>query len=308
MLNGPWDEIPFFYTDSYQVPLPEGHRFPMQKYRMLRERLVSEGILASSQLTISPTIDEEDLLLVHTSEYVEGLRTNSLGAKLARPIGLPITPELFTRSLASVGGFVRAAEVALEKGFSAQLAGGTHHAFADHGEGFCVFNDFAVAAMKLLAQKRVRNILILDLDVHQGNGTSAILGNSKEVFITSIHGERNYPFRKVASHLDVPLPAGIGDKEYHSALAEVLERLSCLNFDILFYQAGVDILEHDTLGSFKLSFEGIVKRDEMVFEFARARNLPVAMAIGGGYSSPIELTVQAHVGTFATARNIFAMS
>lgn len=306
MKKSSWDQHQFFFTDTIEVPLPEGHRFPMSKYRLLREALLSQGIVSASQLHPAPLISQQDLLRVHSPEYVEGIRSNSLPVKVTRPIGLPVSEALYTRSLAAVGGFVRATELALETGYSALLAGGTHHAFADRGEGFCVFNDFAVAALKLLQDRKVKNILILDLDVHQGNGTSAILGERKDVFIVSLHGERNYPFRKVPSHLDVPLPAGTGDAVYLAHLTEVLDHLMKMNFDIVFYQAGVDVLEHDSLGTFQLTFEGVKRRDELVFEFSCNKNIPIAMAIGGGYSSPIEHTVTAHVATFAAARKILS--
>lgn len=301
----PWEELRFFYNDFVQVFLPEGHRFPMRKYRLLREALLERRIISAKQLVKATPVDLDDVLRVHTERYVEGLRTNSLDPKEARPIGLPVGPELLERSLTSVGGFVECTERALADGFSALLAGGTHHAFSDHGEGYCVLNDFAVAATRLLHMGKVKKILILDLDVHQGNGTSSILGQSSEVFIVSIHGERNYPFRKVPSHWDVPLPAGTSDEAYLSALVDVLRRLETMNFDIMFYQAGVDVLEFDSLGTFKLSFEGVRARDNLVFEFARKQGLPIAMAIGGGYSKPIEPTVEAYVGTFHEAKRVF---
>jgi acetoin utilization deacetylase AcuC-like enzyme len=300
-----WEERRFFYNDFVRVFLPENHRFPMSKYRLLREALVSRGIIAPEQMVKAIPVSEEDVLRVHTAEYVDSLRTNTLDPKEARPIGLPVGPELYERSLTSVGGFIMCTEQALKDGFSALLAGGTHHAFADHGEGYCVLNDFAVAATRLLQLNHVKRILILDLDVHQGNGTSAILGQSQDVFIVSLHGERNYPFRKVPSHWDVPLPAGIGDEGYLSALVDVLQKLETMPFDLMLYQAGVDVLEFDSLGTFKLSFDGVRARDRLVFEFAKKRSLPVAMAIGGGYSKPIEQTVEAYVGTFLEAKRVF---
>lgn len=301
----PWPEHKFFSTDHIKVPLPIGHRFPMSKYQQLSLELLQQGILNPEQLSPSPAIALADLLKVHTPAYVEGIQHNTLDSKQTRAIGLPITPELFERSLAAVGGFTAAALASLTSGFSAQLAGGTHHAFADHGEGFCVFNDFAVAAVKLLSEDLVKKILILDLDVHQGNGTSSLLAAHPDVFIVSFHGERNYPFRKIASDLDVALPAGTTDSPYLAKLESVLADLSQKNFDIIFYQAGVDVLEHDSLGTFKLTFDGVRARDRMVFEFARRLGLPLAMGIGGGYSVPIEHTVAAHVGTFLEAKKVF---
>lgn len=273
----------------------------MQKYRMLRERLLQENVMTAEQLFPAEKVNDEDLLRAHSKHYVMGLKDNSLTEKELRPIGLTWSEELLTRSYTSVGGFVAATNSALETGFSALLAGGTHHAHADRGEGFCVFNDFAVAALRLLELKKLNKILIIDLDVHQGNGNSSILGMRDDVFILSLHGEKNYPFRKVASHLDVALPEKTQDKDYLIALENALSQISRLDFDMVFYQAGVDPLKEDTLGTFAMTFEGLIKRDQMVFDFTRGK--PMAMAIGGGYSSPIELTVEAHVNTFKVARS-----
>lgn len=275
----------------------------MQKYKMVREKLLQDDIINLSQLNPAPKISDQDLLRAHTSEYVIGLKNNTLTPKQIRPIGLPWSEELLLRSYTSVGGFVAASDSALENGFSALLAGGTHHAHADHGEGFCVFNDFAVAALRLLQTKKVKRVLIIDLDVHQGNGNSSILGLRDDVFILSLHGERNYPFRKVASHLDVALPEKTQDKEYLLALENALSQISRLDFDMIFYQAGVDILKEDTLGTFAMTFDGLMERDNMVFDFARGK--PLAMAIGGGYTNPIELTVEAHANTFKVAKTFF---
>lgn len=295
-----WSNYSFFYTDFIQVPLPAGHRFPMEKYRMLREKLLEENVMRSEQLFEAPLSNEEDLLLAHTESYVMGLKNNSLSEKELRPIGLTYSPELIKRSYASVGGFVAATDSALETGFSALLAGGTHHAHADRGEGYCVFNDFAVAALRLLEKKKVKKILIIDLDVHQGNGNSSIMGQRDDVFILSIHGEKNYPFRKVPSHLDVALPEGTKDEAYLEALATALVKVTAFDPDMIFYQAGVDNLKEDSLGTFELTFEGLMERDRMIFEFSKGR--PLAMAIGGGYSKPIGLTVRAHVNSFKVAK------
>lgn len=272
----------------------------MQKYRLLREKLIEENILSEIQLHPAPKAQVVDILRAHSQAYVSGLTNNTLSEKELRPIGLTWGPELLERSLTSVGGFIKASDFALKDGFSALLAGGTHHAHYDRGEGYCVFNDFAVAALRLLEMKKVKKILIVDLDVHQGNGNSSILGNRDDVFILSVHGEKNYPFRKVPSHLDVPLPSETTDREYIEALARALSRISYLEFDILFYQAGVDNLKEDTLGTFNLTFDGLMARDRMVFEFAK--NRPIAMAIGGGYANPIDLTVRAHVNSFKVAK------
>lgn len=298
-----WSDYKFYYTDHVEVPLPAGHRFPMQKYRMLREKLLTDRVVDSSQLFPSPLAIDTDLLRAHTPNYVFGLKNNSLSDKELRPIGLTWSEKLLERSYTSVGGFVAATDSALESGFSALLAGGTHHAHSDRGEGYCVFNDFAVAGLRLIEQKRVAKILIIDLDVHQGNGNSSILGNRDDIFVVSIHGEKNYPFRKVPSHLDVALPEKTGDQDYLLALESTLSKLRAREFDIIFYQAGVDNLKEDTLGTFELSFEGLIRRDQMVFEFSQ--EIPLAMAIGGGYANPISLTVEAHTNTFKVAKDFF---
>lgn len=284
--------------------MPEGHRFPMQKYRLLREALLESGLIASTQLEPAPKALEEDLLRAHEARYVEGLKLGTLPDKEVRPIGLPIGPALFERSLVSCGGFVAATQCALDVGYSVLLAGGTHHAHRDRGEGFCVFNDFAVASLRLLAHNQCRRVLILDLDVHQGNGNSSILGSREDVFVCSLHGEKNYPFRKVPSHLDVPLPEGIQDEEYLHVLEKTLRLLPAA--DILLYQAGVDVLKTDKLGTMHLSHAGVRSRDEMVFAWAKTHGLPVAQAIGGGYSEPISESIKAYVGTIAAAREIFS--
>jgi acetoin utilization deacetylase AcuC-like enzyme len=295
-----WSNAKFFTTHHHQVPMPPGHRFPMDKYRLLFEKLTAEKIVRADQVYPGPAVEMSDLLLAHDERYVFGMRDGNLPANELRPIGLPWSPELYQRSLCSVGGFVAATENALSDGFSALLAGGTHHAHRDRGEGYCVFNDFAVATLRLLTQKRVKKVLIIDLDVHQGNGNSSILGDRDDVFIFSMHGERNYPFRKVKSHLDIALPQGCSDEQYLSSLENALQELS--SADIILYQAGVDVLKEDKLGTFALTYEGIRKRDRMIFEFAIQRGIPLALAIGGGYSEPIDFTISAYANTFAEAK------
>ena len=299
-----WENFQFFYTDHIEVPLPDGHRFPMEKYRLLHQALVAENIIDPSQLHPAPFASDDDLLRAHKDWYIQGLKNNTLTEKQFRPIGLTWSNELIQRSLAAVGGFIEVTESALRCGYSALLAGGTHHAHADQGEGYCLLNDFACAALRLLELGKVKKVLIIDLDVHQGNGNSSILGSRSDVFILSLHGEKNYPFRKVPSHLDVSLMPGSTDEVYLQALRQALDQIEpVFDFDMIFYQAGVDNLKEDSLGTLDLSFEGLVKRDRMVFEFAKGK--PLAMAIGGGYAKPIELTVSAHVNTFKVARNTF---
>ena len=294
-----WSSHQFYFTDHITVPLHPGHRFPMEKYRLLHEAVLREGVIGEDQLRPAPLASVSDLLLAHDERYVQGLLTHSLTEKELRPIGLTWSSQLLERSLASTGGFVAAAQSALQTGFSGLLAGGTHHAHKDRGEGYCVFNDFAVAAMKLINEKQVSKILIIDLDVHQGNGNSSIMGMRDDIFIFSMHGEKNYPFRKIPSHLDIALTQGCDDETYLTTLKEALTKIN-FEYDVLFYQAGVDNLKEDTLGTFNLSLEGLIQRDTMIFEFARGK--PIAVAIGGGYAKPIELTVQAHVNTFKVAK------
>lgn len=285
--------------------MPQGHRFPMHKYRLLREALLHSQLISPLQLHPAPKAQETDLLRAHDEHYVMGLKHGTLTEKEVRPIGLPMGPELFQRSLVSCGGFVAATHAALEVGYSALLAGGTHHAHRNSGEGFCVFNDFAVAALKLIEERHLRRIIILDLDVHQGNGNSSILGEREDVFICSVHGERNYPFRKVPSHLDVPLPEGTTDDEYLTTLERTLKILP--SGDLLLYQAGVDVLKADKLGTFHMTHAGVRERDRMVFEWTKSLGMPVAQAIGGGYSDPIEESIKAYVGTIGAAREIFSI-
>lgn len=298
-----WSNAKFFTIHHHDVPLPVGHRFPMGKYTLLYEKLISEKIISIDQVHPGPEAHIKDLLLAHDLRYVEGIKDGTLPSQELRPIGLPWSPGMYQRSLCSVGGFIAATENAISDGFSALLAGGTHHAHRDRGEGYCVFNDFAVGALKLLSTNRVRKILIIDLDVHQGNGNSSILGNRDDVFILSLHGEKNYPFRKVKSHLDVGLPEGTGDERYLSELDKVMKILP--DADIIFYQAGVDVLKEDKLGTFHMTYEGIRSRDRMIFEYAKNKNLPLAMAIGGGYSQPIDYSIEAYANTFREARSVF---
>lgn len=295
-----WSNAKFFTTHHHNVPLPPGHRFPMDKYRLLYEKLVTEKIVRADQVFPGPPVELSDLMLAHDERYVSGMRDRTLLPNEMRPIGLPWSKELYQRSLCSVGGFVAATENALSDGFSALLAGGTHHAHRDRGEGYCVFNDFAVATLRLLNQNRVKKVLIIDLDVHQGNGNSSILGDRDDVFIFSVHGERNYPFRKVKSHLDVALAQGTDDDGYLSALEKAMREIPTA--DIVLYQAGVDVLKEDKLGTFAMTYLGIRKRDRMIFDFAIQRGLPLALAVGGGYSDPIDHTVTAYAGTFAEAK------
>lgn len=277
----------------------------MHKYSLLRKTLLNEGILHEDQLFSAPLAHKEDILRVHAEDFYEKVETGNLSKKEQRLIGFPWSPVMIKRSRASVGGFVAAVESALEEGIGANLSGGTHHSFHDHGEGFCVFNDFAVAALKCIEEKQLHDILILDLDVHQGNGNAALLSHHPEVFVCSFHGRTNYPYKKQESDLDVEFEEGATDHEYLEKLDATLSRLQKRPWDIIFYQAGVDSLEFDKLGKLNLTFEGLKKRDSMVFQFAHQRNIPVAIGLGGGYSDPIGPTIEAHLNTYRVLKEIY---
>jgi acetoin utilization deacetylase AcuC-like enzyme len=294
-----------FYSDIFNLDLPEGHRFPARKYELLRERLLEENILSNDMLTVSPLANREDILRAHDEDYVMRFETGTLSEQEIRRIGFPWNERLVTRTLASTGGAVAAAYQALEDGLSGQLAGGTHHAHRDFGAGYCIYNDFAVAALALLAADLVERIAIVDLDVHQGDGNANILGSNPNVFVFSLHGEKNFPFRKVPSDYDVGLPDEMGDDAYLSVLDHHLPAVWKFNPDIVLYQAGVDPLKEDRLGRMNLSYEGLMQRDRLVLEGCKQRGIPVSMGIGGGYSDPIEASVEAYVNTYRVAKGVF---
>jgi len=295
-----------FHSDRFVFPLPPGHRFPLRKYRMLRERLLASGVLAPAEGEEAPLVDPDDLALVHETAYLRRVLAGALDPAEERRIGLPWSEALVARSRASVGGTLAAARHALAHGLGGNLAGGTHHAFAGAGAGYCVFNDIAVAIRALQREGRIRRALVVDLDVHQGDGTAAIFAGDGDVFTFSMHGARNFPFRKMRSHLDVELEDGTGDEAYLALLRDhlplVIERAQP---EIVFYQAGVDPLAADRLGRMRLSFEGLAARDAFVLGMAKRAGVPVVLTMGGGYAEPIEHTVEAHVGTWREARRLF---
>ncbi|MBN8724888.1 MAG: histone deacetylase [Acidobacteria bacterium] len=294
-----------FYTDKYTVELPDGHRFPMEKYRLVRESLLIKQVLSHDELHEPQVVTPEVVTLAHTRKYVESICNGTIDQKAMRRIGFPWSPSLVTRSLASVGGALCAALAALETGVSGNLAGGTHHALVNAGEGYCVFNDIAVVVLHLLKEKKIRRAAIVDLDVHQGNGNSDILGNREDVFIFSMHGEKNYPFRKVPSTLDIGLADNTTDNEYLDLLADALPKVFNFQPDIIFFQAGVDPLKEDVLGRLALSHEGLARRDHLVLSECKNRGIPVSLALGGGYAKPIELTVEAHTQTYKAVKELF---
>jgi acetoin utilization deacetylase AcuC-like enzyme len=291
-----------FYSDHFVLPLPDGHKFPMAKYSRLRERILAEGIVSLDQLHEAPLAAIADLQLVHAPAYVEAVRTGTVSSEIQRRIGFPWSPQMVERSRRSVGATIAAAHAALDDGVAANLAGGTHHAFADRGEGFCVFNDVAVAARVLQQHQLARRIAIVDLDVHQGNGTAAIFAGDPSVFTFSMHGDKNFPFRKEVSDLDVALADGTGDEEYLSLLQTHLhDILNRHQPDFVFYLAGADPFEGDRLGRIKMTIDGLRRRDEMVMEACTRVRLPVAISMSGGYANDIDAIVTIHVNTIRVA-------
>jgi acetoin utilization deacetylase AcuC-like enzyme len=291
-----------FYSDHFVLPLPDGHKFPMAKYSGLRERILAEGIVQPGDLHEAPAAAWSDIGLVHTPAYVEAVASGTLPRDAQRRIGFPWSAQMVERSRRSVGATVAAARVALEEGVAANLAGGTHHGFADRGEGFCVFNDVAVAARVLQRDGEARRIAVVDLDVHQGNGTAAIFAGDDTVFTFSMHGEKNFPFRKETSDLDVALADGTGDDEYLDRLRQHLPAvLNRHEPDFVFYLAGADPYEGDRLGRLKLTIAGLRSRDEIVFEACRAAGLAVTVTMSGGYAHDINAIVTIHANTIREA-------
>jgi len=282
----------------YTFPLPLGHRFPIAKYELLREQVLTSGIVAPEALREPARATRDALLLVHTAGYVDRFLDGSLTAVELRRLGFPWSPALVERSLRAVGGTCEAASAALDDGIAMNLAGGTHHAFADHGEGFCVFNDVAVAVRTLQRAGRVRRAAIIDLDVHQGNGTNAIFAGDDSVFTFNMHGGRNYPFHKVPGSLDVELADGTGDDEYIARLTTHLpDVLARSHADLVLYLAGADPHANDSLGRLGLSCDGLARRDAFVIDLCREVGLPVAITIAGGYGRNIAETVRIHLET-----------
>lgn len=297
----------FFYPNTPELPLPDNHRFPVSKYRLLREKVEAERLLGDATLAPSPTGSIEQLLRAHSAEYVEAVVHGTLTAKEQRRIGLPWSPTLVQRSRAAVGGSLAAAREALEHGISGQLAGGTHHAHRNFGSGYCVFNDLAIASLTLLDEGVVGRIAILDLDVHQGDGNAAILGENAAIFVASLHGEKNFPFRKVASDLDIGLADGTTDEVYLEAVEEVYDAVAAFRPNLLLYLAGADPLDVDSLGRLSVSPGGLRRRDEFVLGLSHKTGLPVAIVAGGGYARPISATVDAYAQTWSVARRLHGL-
>ncbi len=277
----------------------------MGKYALLRQMLSADGIF---EFEPAPEATREQVERAHDPQYVDGFLAGTLERSAMRRIGFPWSQELLRRTLASAGGTIAAAHHAMEHGWGGTLAGGTHHAFRAEGAGFCVFNDIAIAIQDLRAERQVQRAAVIDLDVHQGDGTAQIFQDDAEVLTFSMHGRNNFPFRKQTSKIDVDLPDGAGDEDYLEELEKIVPRVFEWNPEAVFYQAGVDALATDTLGRLKLTPEGLAERDRMVMEAARAHGAPFVVTLGGGYSHPIEATVQAHATTYRTAARIFSGS
>lgn len=306
-------------SDRFVLPLPEGHRFPMEKYRLVRDGVVTRGLLPEAAVLEPTAVSEPDILRVHAAEYWEAVRSGALDRRVQRAMGFPWSPQMVERSRRSVGATLAAARWALEQRRAAphtddlcvgiNLAGGTHHAFADRGEGFCVLNDVAIAFRALQAESWATRALVIDCDVHQGNGTASIFAGDESCFTLSLHGQKNYPFRKETSDLDVALPDGCSDDDYllalEAALDEVERRLAVRGrFGdgwIGFVLAGADPYEHDRLGRLGLSMAGLRRRDEFVFDWCRVRGLPIALTMAGGYAEKVEDVAKIHLGTIDAA-------
>jgi acetoin utilization deacetylase AcuC-like enzyme len=282
-----------YYSDHYPIPLPPGHKFPAGKYALLRQKLEADGFY---RFEAAPLAERAAIERAHDPAYVASILEGTVDARVMRRIGFPWSEALVRRSLASVGGTLAATADALAGGFGGNLAGGTHHAFYGEGSGFCVFNDLAVAIRQC-----GRPAAVIDLDVHQGDGTASIFENNDNVLTVSLHGEHNFPFRKQRSRIDVALPDGTGDDEYLERLGGVLLRVAEFRPEIVYYQSGVDALAGDRLGRLRLSAEGLAARDRAVFEWVRREGVPVVVTLGGGYAEPIDRTVEAHANTFRTA-------
>lgn len=291
-----------FYCDHHDIELPEGHKFPIRKYRLVRELLTQD---AQYELVPAPFADVASINAAHDSRYVEDFLAGTLAAQAQRRIGFPWSQGLVRRTLASVGGTLAATAQALEDGYGGTLAGGTHHAFRAEGSGFCVFNDIAVAIHWLRRKRDIRRVAVIDLDVHQGDGTAAIFEGDTDVLTVSVHGRNNFPFRKQRSRLDIPLEDGVRDNEYLDVVASLLPSVLRFEPKVIFFQSGVDALECDLLGRLSLTHQGLQRRDELITKACAKHHIPLVITLGGGYGHPIEQTAFAHANTFRTAHVVF---
>ena len=298
-----------FYSDHFVLPLPEGHRFPMIKYSMLRESVAASGICGPEEMMVPHPVSDAEILRSHEEGYLRRVASGTLTEKEMRRIGFPWSKRMVERSRRASGGTLGACLAALEDGFAANLAGGTHHAFADRGEGYCVFNDSAIAARAVQAEGLVERVVVVDTDVHQGNGTAAIVRGDATIYTLSIHGAKNFPFRKEESDLDLALPDGADDGEFLDALADGLERaLEESRAELAIYLAGADPFEDDRLGRLSVSKEGLAERDSLVLESCRERGIPVAVTMAGGYARNVEDTVEIHLQSIERAATLLDQS
>lgn len=292
------------FNSIYKLPLPEGHRFPMEKYELIPEQLLHEGIIEECNLFNPNKIKDLWLKYAHDSEYIDKLKRLNLSKSEVRKTGFPLTKELIEREYIITEGTKTCVDYAIKYGISANIAGGTHHAFRNRGEGFCLFNDVAVASYYAIKKHKLKSILIIDLDVHQGNGTAEMCNGDERIFTFSMHGKNNYPLHKEKSNTDVELENGTKDQEYLSKLKTELNTIgNTLKPDFIFYQCGVDVLETDKLGKLSLSMNGCKKRDEIVFDFSKQLNVPITCTMGGGYSREIKTIIEAHSNTFRVGLN-----
>lgn len=294
------------YHPIYKYSLPEGHRFPMAKYTLLPEYLLNKGICTKQNFFEPEEISAAVILKVHTSEYYQRLLHLELDKKEIRKIGFPLRADLVARGHFIIGGTIQGCEFAIQNGVALNIAGGTHHAYADRGEAFCLLNDQAVAAQHLLDTGKASKILIVDLDVHQGNGTAKIFEDNSKVFTFSLHGAKNYPFKKEKSDLDIGLEDGMGDEAYLSVLKNTLPMLlQKVQPDFIFYLSGVDIIKGDKLGRLGCSLDGCKARDRFVFETCKRHKIPVQVSMGGGYSPEIDIIIEAHANTYKMAQEVY---
>ncbi|MBK9732104.1 MAG: histone deacetylase [Chitinophagaceae bacterium] len=294
------------FAPEYVLPLPANHRFPISKYELIPLQLLHEGIVTEENFFQPESIDIEVVALTHTQEYIHRLQNLQMTDSEMRKIGFPQTPELMTREFIIAGGTLECCEFAKQHGVSLNIAGGTHHAYPDHGEGFCLLNDCAIAANYLLHTSKAARLLIIDLDVHQGQGTAKIFEHEKRVFTFSMHGKNNYPVHKEKSTLDVELPDGIRDNDYLSLLQQHLPQvIDQFRPDFSFYISGVDIIATDRFGKLNVSMEGCKRRDAFVFETLKKQNIPVVVTMGGGYSPEIKDILEAHCNTYRVAKEIY---
>ena len=299
--------LPIAFHPIFKHPLPEGHQFPMLKYELLPQQLLLEGIAEQSDFFEPELPDLKLILAVHDKTYVSQLLDLTLDPKAARKIGFPLSAALVERELRIANGTILGCEKAFQTGIAFNIAGGTHHAFSNRGEAFCLLNDQAIAAQYLLNQNLASKILIIDLDVHQGNGTAEIFQNNPHVFTFSVHGKTNYPFKKEISDMDIALPDGTSDNEYLKIISEMIPKLiNQEKPDFIFYLSGVDILGTDKLGKLSCTIDGCKKRDEIVFSNCKKFQIPVQCSMGGGYSPDIKTIIEAHTNTFRVAQEVFS--